>query len=414
MSMQQELSMALNLIRQFLVSAARWAWGSPEPLVIEFLPRTYDKDGVQPRTRSLKLILRSPRSEWHLKVAFHGTIEADQHPIFSKGLKRRNDLKDLCCCIDFCKIQILDDTVTEVILSLDPSTQSVRLPYKTQPHADSEYISVIGHLWVRTLEDPLRIRFPVYNSNSGIPPRELSEIREKEELDGHSVYKVLLYGDETLYVYKEVERPHYVPPDTEVLEQELRNLELFRGNTVGIVQLVAAVVSPNPYQTSKEGDSNVLRGVLLEYYPNCTLENALKSPQTNGRWCQWALQIASALAEMHQRGLVHMDLKPANVVISADFDAVLIDVSGIGGVTRQWLSPEMLGEKSPLSCSIEARKQNDLWALGRIMLTMADTCCADHEEQLLRRIAQAATRPPPRLPLSDAITALSERTSPVL
>ncbi|KAL2192537.1 hypothetical protein P885DRAFT_82074 [Corynascus similis CBS 632.67] len=56
-------------------------------------------------------------------------------------------------------------------------------------------------------------------------------------------------------------------------------------------------------------------------------------------WCQWAFQIASALTEMHQRGLTHIDLKPANVVITANFDAVLIDVSGIGGVTRDWLSP---------------------------------------------------------------------------
>lgn len=62
--------------------------------------------------------LRSPRSEWHLKVAFHGTIEADQHPIFGKGLKRRNDLQDLSRCIDFRQIRLLDDTVTEVILSV--------------------------------------------------------------------------------------------------------------------------------------------------------------------------------------------------------------------------------------------------------------------------------------------------------
>ncbi|KAL2191829.1 kinase-like protein [Thermothelomyces heterothallicus CBS 203.75] len=410
--------MALSLkyvdnIRHFLVSAARWAWGSPDPLVIEFLPRTYGENAVQPRKRWLKLILRSSRSQWHLKVSFHGTIQDDQHPIFGKKLKRRNDLQDLCRCIDFRRIQLLDNTVTEVILSLDPGTQSVRLPCQTQPAADSEYISVISHLWVRTLEDPLRIRFPVFDNDSGIPTKELSEIREKEELNGHSVYKVLLYGDETVYVYKEVERPHYVPPDTEVLQQELQNLELFRGNTVGIVQLVAAVISQNPYQTAqtgKENDSNALRGILLEYHPNGTLEDTLKSPkpETNGRWCQWALQIASALAEMHQRGLAHMDLKPANIVISADFDAVLIDISGIGGVTRQWLSPEMLDKgDDPLSWSIEARKQNDIWALGRIMLAMADACCTDDEEQLLRSVGQAAARPLPRIPLSDAITALS-------
>jgi serine/threonine protein kinase len=92
---------------------------------------------------------------------------------------------------------------------------------------------------------------------------------------------------------------------------------------------------------------------------------------------------------MHQHGLTHMDLKPSNVVITNDFDAVLIDLSGIGGITQ-------------------ARKQNDIWAFGRILFAMADVCRADDEKQLLRSVAQAATRPIPRIPLHDAMASLSE------
>lgn len=44
---------------------------------------------------------------------------------------------------------------------------------------------------------------PVHDSSNGIPARRLSEIREKEKLNGDSVYKVLFQGDETSYVYKE-------------------------------------------------------------------------------------------------------------------------------------------------------------------------------------------------------------------
>ena len=46
---------------------------------------------------------------------------------------------------------------------------------------------------------------------------------------------MLLLGDETLYVYKEVKQAYYVPLDTEVLEQELQNLEIFRSTTISIV-----------------------------------------------------------------------------------------------------------------------------------------------------------------------------------
>ncbi len=51
-----------------------------------------------------------------------------------------------------------------------------------------------------------------------------------------------------------------------------------------------------------------------------------------------------------------MDLKPSNVVLSAESNAVLIDISGIEGVTRQWLSLEMLkSKKDPLLWSIAAQ-----------------------------------------------------------
>ncbi|KAK4154603.1 kinase-like domain-containing protein [Chaetomidium leptoderma] len=419
------LTYVVDTARAFSAYAARWVWPSPDPWAIELLPKTYNErvEGkLEPRKRWLNLILRSSRSKWHLRVTFWGTIQDDQKPISSKRPKRRKDLEDLCRCIDFQQIQLLYDTVTEVLLTRerDCDTESSRLPCKTQPDSESEYASVVGHLWVRTREDPLRLRFPVYEPDSGIPTKDLSEIEisEEDELDG-GVYKVRLRGDEAVYVYKQVERPHYVSGDSDVLEQELRNLGLFRGKNVGIVQLVAAITSTNPHQTvesKKDIGSAVLRGFLLEYHPNGTLQDALKSttPETDGQWRRWGLQITTALAHLHRCGITHMDLKPSNVVISASLDAVLIDVSGIGGVTRQWLSPEMLEGNDPLSRDTEPRMQNDIWALGQMLLAMADMCCAKDEEQLLRSIALSATRTPPRICLGDAITTLSGPPSHII
>jgi hypothetical protein len=88
------------------------------------------------------------------------------------------------------------------------------------------------------------------------------------------------------YVYKEVDRPLYTPRDSEVLELELRNLERMRGKK-GVVRLVAAVVSDNLYRTAKakeDDNPTSLQGILLEYYPNGTLQNALQSPKLNSPW----------------------------------------------------------------------------------------------------------------------------------
>jgi len=60
------------------------------------------------------------------------------------------------------------------------------------------------------------------------------------------VHEVCMDGGNNQYVYKEVDFPGYQPADSEVMNQELRNLELFHG-TKGIVQMVAAIVSRNPY-----------------------------------------------------------------------------------------------------------------------------------------------------------------------
>lgn len=116
------------------------------------------------------------------------------------------------------------------------------------------------------------------------------------------MHEVRVNLDEPPYVYKEVGRPLYEPNDTEVLEQELRNLEL-SGDTKAVVRLIAAVMSINPYQTLETDTSSnatVLRGMFLGHHPKGTLRDALRLPEPEiGRpWQRWALQIA--------RGLEHL------------------------------------------------------------------------------------------------------------
>jgi serine/threonine protein kinase len=333
-------------------------------------------------------------------------------------MKRRADLENLCLCIEFDFIQLLNDTVTELIVTHHHDAtiaERQRLQLKTTLDTESEYASIADHLWLCIREDPFRVRFPVYNSgSSGTITKDLADIEEKQEL-GTGVYKVCVHGEEKSYVYKEVDKPLYEPRDSEVLEQELRNLERLRG-TEGVVQLVAAVVSDNPYRTSNTmKNDTVLRGILLEYHPNGTLHDVLQTalqspkPKKNFPWHRWAVQITTTLAHLHQVGITHMDLKPENIVLSEDLDTILIDLSGIGGPTRKWLSPEMKILSNPLSQDMESRKQNDIWALGSIISAIADATCNEKEVQVLRRVSLHATAEVPlRSSLRDAISILSQ------
>jgi serine/threonine protein kinase len=254
------------------------------------------------------------------------------------------------------------------------------------------------------------------------------------------VHEVCMNNGNDPYVYKEIDFSGYEPEDSEAINEELRNLELFYG-TKGIVQIAAAIVSQNPYHTSsntyeaseayhsdqsdgsnetnqsdriiRTTPSTVLRGVLLEYHPNGTLADALQSaqegPQSSGTWQRWALQIAEALACVHKQGVTHMDLKPSNILISAESNAILSDISGFGGTTREHLAPEMQDIPEPLAESMDSRVCNDIWALGKMFKEMGVASSNEIENRQLKKIGLDATVDDPMLrpPLQEIIYFLS-------
>lgn len=87
---------------------------------VDFTPRTYEEEiwekGVEPESRSLRLVYHSSNLDWHVKVTFKGTLQSAQTSTFAKKPERRKHLENLCLCIDFDPIKLLNDTVTELII----------------------------------------------------------------------------------------------------------------------------------------------------------------------------------------------------------------------------------------------------------------------------------------------------------
>jgi hypothetical protein len=312
-------------------------------------------------------------------------------------------------------LPLLDDKFTELFISAEPDPCSARalLPLTGLPNSDSDYAAFQkANLWFYTQEYHNYTRYSLYIGSAR--KTHLESIKREEDINFSShVNKARILGDERQYVYKGTDRLIYVPHDTDVLEQELRNLELFHGNK-RIVQLVAAVISNNPYQTRDSGAAPVLRGILLEYHPNGTLHDALQSPEPwmhQWWWLQWGLDISTALEYMHKMGLTHMDLKPENVVMSKEWSAVLIDISGIGGTTDEWLLPELFEILDRCSVSWKLRVQSDTWALGKIFSLMAkaiDDNGKEEEKLPLLHIAQEVEQTRGCISLSTITRRLSE------
>lgn len=129
--------------------------------------------------------------------------------------------------------------------------------------------------------------------------------------------------------------------------------------------------------------------LIMEYLRGGSLEEyfARECSFKESKIVNFLAEIASALAHMHARGLIHKDIKPANIMLKYngnDFSPVIIDFgstvpeenddnTGLAG-TPLYMAPEMLGRyfnvniRDPLHPSLTSSQ--DVWALGHIIYQM--------------------------------------------
>lgn len=135
-------------------------------------------------------------------------------------------------------------------------------------------------------------------------------------------------------------------------------------------------------------------------------ERLRKGPLPWERAVAVAVQVLSALGHAHAKGIVHRDVKPANVMVGCHDEVKVVDfglakATGAEGLTRtgvvmgtaQYLSPEQVGGKP-----VDPR--SDLWAAGMVlyeMLTGAPAFRGDGLEATLAAILHGAFTPPSSL-----------------
>lgn len=113
--------------------------------------------------------------------------------------------------------------------------------------------------------------------------------------------------------------------------------------------------------------------LVMEYVPGPTLQEILDEPDAIGplRATNWSAQLADALVALDNVGVVHQDLKPANVIVTGGRECRLVDF-GIawsrhsrvfGGGTPAFMSPEQVAGQT-------VTPKSDVYSLGLMSYQM--------------------------------------------
>jgi len=188
---------------------------------------------------------------------------------------------------------------------------------------------------------------------------------------------------------------HRVAEERDKLEREAQRAVELGG--VGVVRIF---------------DVDPTRGwIVMEWLPGGALERWLARAEPAVLWPpeRWFSPLVAAVARVHSRGVVHADLKPANVLFRSPEEPVLSDF-GLAHPPGQCVPGGSLGYLSPERLSsLPLQLDDDVYALGRILddaldaLEQAPEAPAAAEVALWRQIAAEATAPRPARPADAAV-----------
>jgi serine/threonine-protein kinase len=138
------------------------------------------------------------------------------------------------------------------------------------------------------------------------------------------------------------------PVALKVLGEDLAKDADFRRRFVSESKLAASLDHPNVIPIHAAGEYEGTLYIAMRFVPGDDLRTVLRNegPMDPERAVRIVVQVASALDAAHAHGLVHRDVKPANVLLTADDHAYLTDfglTKRLGADTEATRSGMVLG-----------------------------------------------------------------------
>jgi YVTN family beta-propeller protein len=211
-------------------------------------------------------------------------------------------------------------------------------------------------------------------------------------------------------VYRATDLSLQRPVALKLVVPELAEDELFRRRFLKEPRLAASLDHPNVVPIYEAGEHDGVLYLAMRFVEGSDMRTLLR--QEGGlpleRTLEILAQVASALDAAHRRGLVHRDVKPANVLVGEDDHAYLTDfgvTKQLGGDTTEtgqivgtldYLAPEQIrGE--------EIDGGADVYALGCVLYECLAGAAPFHRSTEAETLWAHMQEPPPPLPGQPAL-----------
>jgi serine/threonine protein kinase len=192
----------------------------------------------------------------------------------------------------------------------------------------------------------------------------------------------------------------------------------FRERFMTESRIAASLDHPNVVPIYRAGEEDGLLFLAMRFVTGDDLRTLVErdGPLQPGRATSVIAQVAAALAAAHSRGLVHRDVKPANVLVTADGHCYLTDfglvkdLAATTGITRtgevlgtlDYVAPERIqgGETGPWT---------DVYALGCLVFFALTGRVVFPLEEPERKLWAHISEPPPSPAVAPAVDAVVAR-----